>query len=112
VFDLIVLGIGDDGHLLSVFPGSFALDSPDLALAVPAPTHIEPRLERVTLNPAVIGVARAVLVVAHGADKATILAEILGPERDPRRWPGQLALRPGATWILDEPAAAAVALRR
>jgi 6-phosphogluconolactonase len=108
VFDLMLLGVGGDGHLLSVFPGSPALDSPDLALAIPAPTHIEPRVERVTLNPAIIGVARAVLVVANGVDKAAVLAEILGPERDPRRLPAQLARRPGATWILDEAAATAL----
>ena len=110
VFDLMFIGIGPDGHLLSAFPDSSAFDSPDLALAVPAPTHIGPHVERVTLNPAVIGVAREVLVVANGADKADGIAGIFGPERDPRRWPGQLARRAGATWILDE--AAAVALPR
>jgi 6-phosphogluconolactonase len=110
VFDLLFLGIGPDGHLLSVFPGSPALDSPDLALAIPAPTHIEPRIERVTLNPAVLSVAREILVVAYGENKAVGLAAVLGGERDPRRWPGQLARRPGATWILDE--AAASLLRR
>lgn len=105
VFDLMLLGVGSDGHLLSVFPGSAAFDSLELALAIPAPTHIEPHVERVTLNPAVIGVARQVIVVAHGADKAPVLAEILGAERDPRRWPAQLARRAGAVWILDEAAA-------
>jgi 6-phosphogluconolactonase len=106
MLDLIVLGIGGDGHLLSVFPGSAAFDSAAWALAIPAPTHIEPHVERVTLNPALLGVARDVLVVASGAGKAAILAEIFGPERDPRRWPAQLARREGATWILDEAAAA------
>jgi 6-phosphogluconolactonase len=108
VFDLVILGIGHDGHALSVFPGSAALDSDDLALAIPAPTHIEPHLERVTLNPAVVGVAREVLVIIHGADKAEILATVLGPTRDPVRWPAQLAARPGATWIVDEAAASAL----
>jgi 6-phosphogluconolactonase len=108
VFDLMFIGIGPDGHLLSVFPDSPALDSPDLALAIPAPTHIEPRIERVTLNPAVLAVAREVLVVAYGEDKAAALAKVLGGERDPRRWPGQLARRPGATWILDEAAASSL----
>jgi 6-phosphogluconolactonase len=112
VFDLMLIGVGPDGHVLSVFPGSDAFESPDLALAVPAPTHIEPHVERVTLNPALIGVAREVLVVAYGADKAAALAEILGATRDPRRWPAQLALRPGATWVLDTEAGAAVALPR
>lgn len=106
VFDLMFLGIGPDGHLLSVFPNSPALDSTELALAIPAPTHVEPHIERVTLNPAVVGAARDVLMVAHGADKAAMLADVLGPVSDPRRWPGQLALRAGATWILDEAAAA------
>ena len=105
VFDLIVLGVGPDGHILSVFPGSEAFDSTELALAIPAPTHIEPHVERVTLNPAVVGVARQVIVVVHGEEKAPVLAEIFGPERDARRWPAQLARREGAVWILDEVAA-------
>ena len=105
VFDLVIVGVGPDGHLLSVFPGSSAIDSAELALAIPAPTHIEPHVERVTLNPAILGVAREVLVAAFGADKAPVLASVLGPERDPRRWPAQLAARDGATWILDEASA-------
>lgn len=105
VFDLVLVGIGADGHLLSVFPGSPALTSSELAMAVPAPTHIEPRVERVTLNPAVLGVARRVLVAASGEEKAAVLADIFGSERDPGRWPAQLALRDGATWIVDSGAA-------
>jgi 6-phosphogluconolactonase len=106
VFDLVLVGIGGDGHLLSVFPGSVAFDSTELAMAIPAPTHIEPHVERVTLNPAVLGAARQVIVVAYGSGKAPVLGHIFGTERDPRRWPAQLARRAGATWILDEAAAA------
>jgi 6-phosphogluconolactonase len=106
VLDLVLLGIGGDGHVLSVFPGSSAFGSSDWALAIPAPTHIEPEVERVTLNPAIIKVAHHVLVVATGAAKAEILATILTERIDPTRLPAQLARRADATWILDTAAAA------
>lgn len=108
VFDVLLLGVGRDGHVLSVFPGSPALGSADLAMAIPAPTHIEPHVPRLTLNPEVVRVARGVVVVATGAAKAPVLGEIFGPTRDPGRWPAQLALRDGATWILDEAAASSL----
>ena len=106
VLDLVTLGVGGDGHILSVFPGSAAFDATEWALAIPAPTHIEPHVARVTMHPSVVRVAREVLVVATGAGKAAILAEILGPTRDERRWPAQVARHERATWILDEAAAA------
>jgi 6-phosphogluconolactonase len=107
-FDLLMLGVGADGHILSVFPGSPAIGVSTLAMAIPAPTHIEPHVVRVTLNPAVAGAARRVLVVATGAGKAEVLGEIFGETWDPVRWPAQLARRKGATWIVDEPAAARI----
>lgn len=106
VFDLVFVGIGGDGHLLSVFPGSPAFDSRAWALAIPAPTHIEPHVPRVTLNPAVVRVARRVLAVVLGGAKADIIRRLFGEATDPERLPAQLAIRDGATWILDEAAAA------
>ena len=106
VFDLLLIGVGPDGHVLSVFPGSAALGSSDLALAIPAPTHIEPHVERVTLNPAILGAAGDLLAVVPGSAKAGALGEIFGPRARPFRWPAQLARRAGATWFLDEAAAA------
>lgn len=106
VFDLVLVGIGPDGHLLSVFPGSAAFDSDAWALAIPAPTHVEPHVPRVTLNPAVVPAARSVLAMAQGASKAGILEAVFAGPHDPRRLPAQLALRPGAIWVLDRSAAA------
>jgi len=106
VLDLMFLGIGGDGHLLSVFPGSEAFDSDRWALAIPAPTHIEPHVARVSLNPSTVRVARRVLAVVLGGSKADIVGRIFGESTDPRQLPAQLAIRDGATWILDEAAAA------
>jgi 6-phosphogluconolactonase len=106
LFDVMTLGMGPDGHILSVFPGSVALAAKQLALGIDAPTHVEPHVARVTLNPAVLSVARMLLVVATGEGKAGVLADVLSPVRDPLRWPSQLAAREGAIWIVDEAAAA------
>jgi 6-phosphogluconolactonase len=105
-FDLVLVGIGGDGHLLSVFPGSPALTSDRVALAIPAPTHIEPHVERVTLNPAILGAAGKVLAMATGQGKADVVARILEGPRDPLALPGVLARRSTAIWLLDVPAAA------
>ena len=107
-FDLVLAGVGPDGHILSVFPGSAAFDSRSWAVAVPAPRHIEPQVPRVTLNPLIVTAAREVLVVATGESKAAIMRDVLQGERDERRLPAQLARHDRATWILDEAAAASL----
>ena len=104
-FDVILVGIGSDGHLFSVFPGSATWDDPHWVQAVPAPVHIAPHVARVSLHPRIITAARMPLAVTFGAGKAAILDELFGPTRDERRLPAQLARRPGGLWILDEAAA-------
>jgi 6-phosphogluconolactonase len=106
VLDVVLLGVGGDGHLLSVFPGSPALgpDAP-LLMGIPAPSHIQPHLPRVSFSPGILRLAGHVMPVAAGYAKAGIVGRVFGRERDPSRWPAQLALTPNATWVLD-PAAA------
>ena len=103
--DVILVGVGSDGHLFSVFPDSPTWDDPRWVQAVEAPTHIAPRVARVTLHPAFVAAARLPLVVIHGAAKSNILGDIFGSLVDVRRWPAQLARRSGAIWLLDSAAA-------
>lgn len=111
VFDLVVLGVGPDGHILSVFPGSPAFSASTTTVGVPAPTQVEPHVERVTLHPRVVGAARRVLVMTTGAGKAANLARAWSGTADPRDVPVAAALLPTATWLLDEAAAAEITAR-
>lgn len=106
-FDLILVGVGNDGHVLSCFPDSPALKSMAWTMGVPAPAHIGPHLPRVTVNPRLLEAA-PVLVVTNGAAKAEALGHVFGELRDDRRWPVQRTRRTGAIWIVDEAAAAAI----
>ncbi len=110
-FDLILVGVGDDGHVLSVFPESPALQSMAWTMGVPAPTHIGPHLPRMTVNPRLLEAA-PVLVVTTGARKAEALGHVFGETRDDRRWPVQRTRRTGAIWIVDEDAAARIPAAR
>jgi len=106
-FDLILVGVGNDGHVLSCFPGSPALDSMAWTMGVPAPAHIGPHLPRVTINPRLLEAA-PVLVVTYGTAKAEAIGHVFGEVRDGRRWPVQRTRRTGAIWIVDEAAATGI----
>ncbi len=108
VLDLVIVGVGPDGHILSVFPGSDAWDDPAACVAIPAPTHIGPHVERITMHPRLVGAAREVLVIAAGGSKAGALGRAWKGD-DVRELPVRAARLATATWILDEAAAAELA---
>lgn len=106
-FEVLLTGLGPDGHVLSIFPGSPALaDDAPIALAIAAPDHVEPHIARITLSAKSIADAGLVIVMATGTQKADIVATVLGTERAVNRWPAQVALSPNAAWLLDQAAAA------
>ena len=103
-FDLVMLGIGGDGHTASLFPETAALEVTNrLAVANPVP-----KLEttRITLTVPVINAARAVTFLVAGEDKAEALREILEGDADPRVYPAKLVRPDGdLTWMVDRAAA-------
>ncbi len=100
--DLIILGMGEDGHTASLFPGAAAIQE-KLKRVVPV-VGPKPPQKRLSVTPLVIAAARHKLVLASGATKADMLARVLVGPPNPLALPVQLA-RDG-TWIIDEAAAA------
>lgn len=100
--DLIVLGVGEDGHVASLFPHSplVADTIRHVALVHDSP---KPPADRMTLTPRALGEAHGVLVLASGASKAAAVARALAESGDPFLVPARLVR--GATWMVDAEAA-------
>jgi 6-phosphogluconolactonase len=106
--DILVLGMGPDGHTASLFPGSAALDERHrLVVSVVGATA---PVERLTITPPVIEAARRVAVIATGEDKAAMVARALEGPIALKEVPVQLARR--GSWFLDEAAAGRLTTRR
>lgn len=96
--DILLLGVGEDGHIASIFPGSVALqEKKRKVLAITGP---KPPYDRFTITPPVITRASAIFVLAIGEAKGRILAKALQGKEDFDRMPACLALS-NATWLLD-----------
>ena len=104
-FDLVLLGMGPDGHTASLFPGTLEGIDPDWLVTS---TFVEKlKSHRITLTPRAINGARAILVVVGGANKADALAHVLTGPREPNVYPSQV-LHPEhgtLTWLVDRAAA-------
>ena len=109
VLDLVMLGMGPEGHTASLFPGTFAQFDPKRYVVT---TYIEKlQADRVTLTPRAINAARGILLVTGGEAKAAALAEVLAGARDPDLYPAQV-LSPAhgsLTWLVDRAAAKGLA---
>ncbi len=105
-FDLVLLGMGDDGHTASLFPHTEALD--EMSHIVVANYVPQKDTWRITLTWPVINQARQVAFLIEGAGKAQVLHDVLLGAYEPERYPSQI-IRPASrrlTFLLDAAAAA------
>ena len=102
--DLILLGIGEDGHTASLFPETSALEVHDRWVVANPVLKLE--TTRLTLTVPIINFARAVNFLVTGEGKAEALKQILEGDADPHQYPAKL-VRPadGPVWMVDRAAA-------
>jgi 6-phosphogluconolactonase len=105
-FDLVLLGMGADGHTASLFPGTQALKEVSRWVVENPVPKLGPH--RLTLTPVILNRAACVIFLVTGADKAKTLAEVLEGPLEPGRLPAQLIHPMGGKlfWLVDRAAAA------
>jgi 6-phosphogluconolactonase len=102
LFDVVLLGMGDDGHTASVFPHEIDLwDSSELCEIGTHPTSGQ---KRVTLTGKVINNAREIVFLVTGKNKAEKVDEILNEKGDYQKYPAARVNRDKSLWLLDQEA--------
>jgi 6-phosphogluconolactonase len=102
VLDLVVLGIGPDGHVASLFPGAATLDAGEHALCLGVSDSPKPPPERITLSLALLRAAGRCVLLATGASKADAVNAMLGEPS--RHVPASLLRRERLSVIVDDAA--------
>jgi 6-phosphogluconolactonase len=105
-FSLILLGMGDDGHTASLFPGTPAIHESTRLVVSNRVDKLD--TTRLTFTPALINAAHQVTFLAGGAGKADMLHNVLDGPVDVDLFPSQVVrpIKGSLTWIIDEAAAA------
>ena len=106
--DLILLGLGDDGHTASLFPGHSALDVTDKLVVASPPGRLPPPVDRLTVTFPVLNAGAQVVFLVAGANKAGTVRRVLHPAPGSAPLPAQ-QVQPvdgRLTWMLDQAAAA------
>ena len=105
-FDLILLGLGDDGHTASLLPGDPLVHEREGLVAWT--TREREGTRRVTFTPPLLQAARELIFLVAGADKAPVLREVLHGDEQLERYPAQVVRRArgGVAFLVDRAAAA------
>ena len=104
-FDIILLGLGENGHTASLFPYSEALRAASLLIS-----HVyvkEQEMERITMTAFLINMAHSILFLISGTTKSGIVNQVINGHFDPDRYPAQM-INPhigDLYWYLDKEAA-------
>jgi 6-phosphogluconolactonase len=107
-FDLVLLGMGPDAHVASLFPGKPELEETRrLVTGVPL-AGLEPQVPRVTLTLPVLNRARVVDFLVAGADKAPAIARAFGDSPDPEAPAARVRPEDGSIFVFVDEAAAAL----
>jgi 6-phosphogluconolactonase len=104
-FDLVLLGLGEDGHTASIFPGSEVLHEAKRWVAAPWVEKLN--TYRITLTLPLLNNGKSVVFLVTGASKAEILRTLMNTETNPDLYPAQ-AISPtngAVSWLVDEAAA-------
>jgi 6-phosphogluconolactonase len=104
-FDLLLLGLGEDGHTASLFPHTQPIHETTLWVA----GHYVPKLTayRLTLTPPILNRSKTVLFLVAGKSKASVLSKVIYGDRNPDEFPSQI-IKPESgnlIWLIDQEAA-------
>jgi 6-phosphogluconolactonase len=99
LFDIVLLGIGTDGHTASLFPDDAALQSSDLVTAVAAPRHMMPAVARISLTLRGIMQSRHICFLVHGKNKHEIVQAVLADDNS-ARYPAAMVQMHTVSWYL------------
>ena len=100
-FDLVLLGLGDDGHTASLFPGTAATQEQRRLVTIGSGKG----LDRISLTAPVLSAARQVIVLVSGAAKRQALQRLLDPMESAERTPAKLVRPRSPVWVLADAAA-------